>query len=115
MASAYSKSSPENYNYKNNLLGTNDVQQKVTIKESDHFMLTSELWDCEIRMLEANGFGDFIDNTDAVAVIKQYVASAHNEWCNLNCNEVTDQVPSPQPSPLRFTSLRLTTIYYCNI
>ena len=90
MASAYSKRSQENYNYCIN--AKNDDQQTVTIKESDHFMLTSELWDCEIRMLEASGFGDFIDNTDAVAVIKKYVASAHNEWCNLNCNEVTDQV-----------------------
>lgn len=113
LASAYTKSSPENYSYNsnNNLIGTtkNGVKQKVSIKKSDHFMLTSELWDCEIQMLEANGFGDFIDNTDAVAVIKQYVASAHNEWCNLNCNEVTDQVSTP---PTRFNSLLRITNHY---
>jgi septin family protein len=92
LASTYSKNSPENYSY-NNIM-RNEIQQKVSIKESDRFMLTSELWDCEIRMFEANGFGDFIDNTDAVTVIKNHVASAHKEWRNLNCNEVTDQVQS---------------------
>lgn len=68
------------------------------------------MWDCEVRMLETPGFGDYIDNTGSISVIKKYIEKSHQNWCLLNCNDVTDEVTNFFPITLSHFKFVLHTI-----
>lgn len=64
----------------------------VRIKEIGNFVLESLNQDCRVHLYDSSGFGDYINNTDAVTTVKEYVENAHRAWYAMDGNRMTEQV-----------------------
>lgn len=64
----------------------------VKIEEIGFFTLATQALDCEIHLFDSPGYGDFINNLDAIETVKSYLEQGHTAWLESNGNQMTDKV-----------------------
>lgn len=64
----------------------------VKIEEIGFFTLSTQALDCEIHLFDSPGYGDFINNLDAIETVKSFLEQGHKAWLESNGNQMTDKV-----------------------
>lgn len=69
----------------------NRTTKTVRMERIGAFKLHSEAVDCEISLYDSVGFGDSINNDEAINYVRDYLARAHEEWLSFNGNCVKEK------------------------
>ncbi|KAJ1402305.1 Septin-type guanine nucleotide-binding (G) domain-containing protein [Ochromonadaceae sp. CCMP2298] len=64
----------------------------VKIEEIGAFTLETQTIDCEVHLFDSPGYGDYINNQDAIETVKRHLEGAHRSWLATNGNKLTEQV-----------------------
>lgn len=64
----------------------------VKIEEIGFFTLETAALDCEVHLFDSPGYGDYINNQDAIETVKGHLEQAHNAWLVSNGNPMTEKV-----------------------
>lgn len=64
----------------------------VKIEEIGLFTLATDHLDCEVHLFDSPGYGDFINNLDAIETVKYHLEQAHKAWLETRGNEMTEKV-----------------------
>ena len=71
---------------------TSKTIKTVKIEEIGSFMLCSEALDCDVHLFDSPGYGDYINNQDAIETVKNHLEEAHTKWIGTSGNRVPDKV-----------------------
>jgi len=63
----------------------------VKIEEIGLFTLESEALDCEVHLFDSPGYGDYINNQNAIETVKNHLSEAHIAWLGTNGNQMTEK------------------------
>ena len=58
----------------------------VSIERIGKFSLPAENQDCNIHLFDSPGYGDYINNQNAIETVRNYLEQAHQDWLELNGN-----------------------------
>lgn len=64
----------------------------VKIEEIGCFVLDTPALDCEVHLFDSPGYGDYINNQNAIETVKSHLEDAHKSWFETNGNQMTEQV-----------------------
>lgn len=68
----------------------------VTIEEIGSFVLESPAQDCEVHLFDSPGYGDYINNQNAIEVVKDNLVASHDAWYGMNGNARLEKVTTTQ-------------------
>lgn len=62
----------------------------VQIEEIGRFSLPADSLDCNVHLYDSRGYGDYMNNANAIGTVRSYLEEAHNNWLELNGNMMTE-------------------------
>jgi hypothetical protein len=57
-----------------------------------------------VHLLDSPGYGDYINNTEAIETVRSHLATSHAAWVNMSAQQISELVsafPFSTPSPAR--------------
>ena len=68
------------------------TMKTVKIEEVGFFTLETPALDCEVHLFDSPGYGDYINNQNAIETVKRHLEQAHDAWLTTNGNPMTEKV-----------------------
>ena len=82
--------------YCNSEIIRNELNSKtiktVKIEEIGCFILETEALDCEVHLFDSPGYGDYINNQNAIETVRNHLERAHRLWLETNGNQMSERV-----------------------
>ena len=68
------------------------TEKTVEIQNIGSFIIPPNPIACQVHLIDSPGFGDYIDNHEAVHKVRDYLQDKHHSWLSSNPNLVSDKV-----------------------
>ena len=68
------------------------TERTVEIQNIGKFIIPSRTVACQVNLFDSPGFGDYIDNNNAIHKVRDYLQDNHNSWLSSNANHVLPEV-----------------------
>ena len=68
------------------------TERTVEIQNIGKFIIPSSTVACQVNLFDSPGFGDYIDNNNAIHKVRDYLQDKHHSWLGSNANVVTHEV-----------------------
>jgi septin family protein len=67
----------------------------VKIDEVEKFTLESTFVDIDVHLYDSPGYGDYINNQNAIETVRSYLLNTHKAWSSMSNNNISDFVSLP--------------------